>query len=194
MKYDEIVEYIEDNFPEIEWYKDTGLEMHVYSLENEAGDTLFSITVPFKRYFQDDKFIDHHIIVKEIGDKSGYDDVKKFMHACKNIHIENYNEVLKVEHYIEDGDMQADAATLFRLGFEGLTDYDQSGDRKAAEHNSSLCYELGDIKFTVLLPYVTDCYFSGEYCLDICEGAVHPIFKRFKTLDELLSYIVNGGE
>lgn len=193
MKYDEIVEYIEDNFPELEWHKDIDLEIHVYSLENEAGDTIFSITVPFKRYFKDDKFIDHHIIVKEIGDKSGYDDVKKFMHACKNIHIENYNEVLKVEHYIEDGGMQADAATLFGLGFEGLDDYDQSGDRKAAKYNSSLHYMLGDIKFTILLPYVTDCYFLNEYDLDISKGTVHYKY-GFKTLDELLSYIVNGGK
>ncbi len=193
MKYDEIVEYIEDNFPELEWHKDIDLEMHVYSLEDEAGDTLFSITVPFKRYFQDDKFIDHHIIVKEIGDKSGYDDVKKFMHACKNIHIENYNEVLKVKHYVEDGNMQDDVNTLFRLGFEGLDDCDQSGDRKAAEHNSSLHYELSNIKFTVLLPYVTDHYFLDEYDLDISKGAVHYKYE-FKTLDELLNYIVNGGE
>lgn len=194
MKYSELIEYIEDNFPELVWREDIDLEIHDYSLEDEGGDIIFCITVPFEKYFQNNKFIDHHIIVTAVGDKWRYNDLNKFIGDCKNFHIENYNEVLKVKYYMEDGDMQKDAYTLFNLGFEGLDDYDQSGDRKAAEHNSSLYYKLDDIKITVLLPYVTDYYFLGEYGLDIAKGAVHSIYRSFKTLDELLNYMVNEDD
>lgn len=126
MDYNELLEYIDDNFLGLEY--DPDREAYIYHLEDEAGDTIFSIAVPFDNYLQGDTFIDRHIIVKSAGSKWRYITGEDFIRGCKNTHIENYNEILKVKHYVEDGGMQDDVDTLFELGFEGLDGYDQSGD------------------------------------------------------------------
>lgn len=187
MKYNEIVKYVEDTFPELE--KDIKQDYTEYRLS--INDRIvFFIRIPDDQYYIDGKFIDPYIEDYFIGHKSSWYKAEGFIdYTERNLSL--YKQLIKLKKYEEDGKLQEDIDKLLQLGFkENGSNYIPLGTNWSGQGLNFILSSNG-IDISIWLPGIVEDVDKFYSTFRLCISSNNKkIRKYFTSLEKLLDYLV----
>lgn len=188
MKYNEIVNQVEDTFPELE--KDIKQDYTDYKLSINDR-VIFFIRIPDEQYYINSEFEGKYIEEHFLDHKGCYYKGEGFINYIERF-LSFYRQLFKLKKYGEDGKLQEDINKLFQLGFkENGSNYTSLRENWSGQGLNFLL-SGNDVDISIWLPGIIDDVdkFYSTFRLRISSNNTNKkIRKYFSSLEKLIDYL-----